>query len=394
MKFLVAVYSNNRQFVYDTDTGSTIDTSIEKVNWNDVLNVEIHNGEIEYKYGCKYGLRDTSRNIKQLLGQNFVMREVYTNKLIGYEVVCARLLNNNTVIWESRMVSIKEAVKLHDKYQFKNVKLVNDGKIDRLIPKYDTFEKVSLSESTRESKIVNYNEFVSNTNKKLDSIERSANDRATSEKVSYIKKRLNKGVKSKGIVAAIAILMSTAAIGTAAIKAPSMLNIADKPAVVTMNTGKDTPKDAYSTAVRLYKADKVMYQDGKIYVDNNYVGYVSHDKLDTMQLYDSNDNIIKEFKDGKEIDYTGLKGKSPNVECKYTLMGSATLESVDGLNVTSNKITYDGEVEYKVENKNGIVSISAVGDKEKHIDMVEAVTLILNVRDRNAEIEIDNLKAE
>ena len=70
MKFLVAVYSSDRQFVYDTDNQCVIDTRQTKINWNEVINVKFTGSDVEYLYGCKYALRDYNRNIKAVEGIN------------------------------------------------------------------------------------------------------------------------------------------------------------------------------------------------------------------------------------------------------------------------------------------------------------------------------------
>lgn len=390
MKFLVAVYSSNRQFVYDTDTMSVIDTSVQNIRWSEVINVLIKGRDIEYKYGCKYALREPARNIRQLLKQNFVMREVYTNKLIGYEVVYAKLQDSGSgVTWESRMVSIREAVEMHKRYSFTNVKLVQDNGKYRLIPKYDTFEKLRYDNTNNREKT---EEKLSVTEKKIEKA--LDNYDAKDKKVVYLKEKVKRGFSNKAIAVAILSLLVTGA-AVEAVKTPVLNNMADKKVVTTLNTSKDN-KSAFDTAVSISLAKSVKCMDNKVFKDNTSIAYIDQDGINSICLKNNNgDSIIQYSKDRGMESKTNLMQGTTKVDIDYTMLGVASFKfsrNNSKVAVTSNKITVDGKEVYRVKNERGVLIIDKV--ENSSIDMTEAVTLLLGVRNWNEQLKLDNMKAE
>lgn len=390
MKFLVAVYSSDRQFVYDTDNQCVLDTRQIKINWNDVINVKFTGSDVEYLYGCKYALRDYTRNIKQLLKNNFVMREVYSNKLIGYEVVCARLRQDGKgVTWESKMVSIREAVELHKRYNFSNVKLIKENGKPRLIPKYGTLERISYNgapvQKEQEDKLASTEKKISKALDKYD---------ATDKKVVYMKEKVKRGFANKAIAVVMLGLIVTGA-ATGAMKTPVLNNRADSKVVTTVNTNKNI-KSAFDAAASLSLADSVVCMDNKVFKDGNAVAYIEQDRINSIDLKAvTGDTILEYTKDRGLEGKTSIAGGKTDIKIEYTMLGVASFKFSKGnkeFTVTSNKITVDGKDVYIVKNdRNGVV----ISKTEKSsVDMTEAVTLLLGVRNWNEQLKVDNMKAE
>lgn len=390
MKFLVAVYSSDRQFVYDTDNQCVLDTRQTKINWNDVINVKFTGSDIEYLYGCKYALRDYTRNIKQLLKNNFVMREVYSNKLIGYEVVCARLRQNGKgVTWESKMVSIREAVELHKRYNFSNVKLIKENGKSRLIPKYGTLERISYNgapvQKEQEDTLASTERKISKALDKYD---------ATDKKVVYMKEKVKRGFANKAIAVVMLGLIVTGA-ATGAMKTPVLNNRADSKVVTTVNTNKNI-KSAFDAAASLSLADSVVCMDNKVFKDGNAVAYIEQDRINSIDLKAVTGDTILEYTRDRGLEgKTSIAGGKTDIKIEYTMLGVASFKFSKGnkeFTVTSNKITVDGKDVYIVKNdRNGVV----ISKTEKSsVDMTEAVTLLLGVRNWNEQLKVDNMKAE
>lgn len=390
MKFLVAVYSSDRQFVYDTDNQCVLDTRQTKINWNDVINVKFTGSDVEYLYGCKYALRDYTRNIKQLLKNNFVMREVYSNKLIGYEVVCARLRQDGKgVTWESKMVSIREAVELHKRYNFSNVKLIKENGKPRLIPKYGTLERISYNgapvQKEQEDTLASTERKISKALDKYD---------ATDKKVVYMKEKVKRGFANKAIAVVMLGLIVTGA-ATGAMKTPVLNNRADSKVVTTVNANKSI-KSAFDAAASLSLADSVVCMDNKVFKDGNAVAYIEQDRINSIDLKAvTGDTILEYTKDRGLEGKTSIAGGKTDIKIDYTMLGVASFKFSRGnkeFTVTSNKITADGKDVYTVKNdRNGVV----ISKTEKSsVDMTEAVTLLLGVRNWNEQLKVDNMKAE
>lgn len=390
MKFLVAVCSSDRQFVYDTDNQCVLDTRQTKINWNDVINVKFTGSDVEYLYGCKYALRDYTRNIKQLLKNNFVMREVYSNKLIGYEVVCARLRQDGKgVTWESKMVSIREAVELHKRYNFSNVKLIKENGKPRLIPKYGTLERISYNgapvQKEQEDTLASTERKISKALDKYD---------ATNKKVVYMKEKVKRGFANKAIAVVMLGLIVTGA-ATGAMKTPVLNNRADSKVVTAVNTNKNI-KSAFDAAASLSLADSVVCMDNKVFKDGNAVAYIEQDRINSIDLKAvTGDTILEYTKDRGLEGKTSIAGGKTDIKIDYTMLGVASFKFSRGnkeFTVTSNKITVDGKDVYIVKNdRNGVV----ISKTEKSsVDMTEAVTLLLGVRNWNEQLKVDNMKAE
>lgn len=390
MKFLVAVYSSDRQFVYDTDNQCVLDTRQTKINWNDVINVKFTGSDVEYLYGCKYALRDYTRNIKQLLKNNFVMREVYSNKLIGYEVVCARLRQDGKgVTWESKMTSIREAVELHKRYNFSNVKLIKENGKPRLIPKYGTLERISYNgapvQKEQEDTLASTERKISKALDKYD---------ATDKKVVYMKEKVKRGFANKAIAVVMLGLVVTGA-ATGAIKIPVLNNRADSKVVTTVNTNKSI-KSAFDAAASLSLADSVVCIDNKVFKDGNAVAYIEQDRINSIDLKAVTGDTILEYTRDRGLEgKTSIAGGKTDIKIDYTMLGVASFKFSRGnkeFTVTSNKITADGKDVYTVKNdRNGVV----ISKTEKSsVDMTEAVTLLLGVRNWNEQLKVDNMKAE
>lgn len=390
MKFLVAVYSSDRQFVYDTDNQCVIDTRQTKINWNEVINVKFTGSDVEYLYGCKYALRDYNRNIKQLLKNNFVMREVYSNKLIGYEVVCARLRQDGKgVTWESKMVSIREAVELHKRYNFSNVKLIKENGKTRLIPKYGTLERISYNgapvQKEQEDTLASTERKISKALDKYD---------ATDKRVVYMKDKVKRGFANRAIAAVMLGLIVTGA-AAGAVKTPVLNNRADSRVVATVNTNKNI-KSAFDAAASLSLADSVVCMDNKVFKDGSTIAYLEQDRINSIDLKAINGDTILEYTSDRGLEgKTSIAGGKTDIKVEYTMLGVASFKFSRGnkdITVTSNKITVDGKDVYTVKNDRNGVTISKT--EKSSVDMTEAVTLILGVGNWNEQLKIDSMKAE
>ena len=314
------------------------------------------------------------------------MREVYSNKLIGYEVVCARLRQDGKgVTWESKMVSIREAVELHKRYNFSNVKLIKENGKPRLIPKYGTLERISYNgapvQKEQEDTLASTERKISKALDKYD---------ATDKKVVYMKDKVKRGFANKAIAAVMLGLIVTGA-AAGAVKTPVLNNRV----VATVNTNKNI-KSAFDAAASLSLADSVVCVDNKVFKDGSTIAYLEQDRINSIDLKAINGDTILEYTSDRGLEgKTSIAGGKTDIKVEYTMLGVASFKFSRGnkdITVTSNKITVDGKDVYTVKNDRNGVTISKT--EKSSVDMTEAVTLILGVRNWNEQLKIDSMKAE
>lgn len=378
---------------YDLDRDKAVRIDYGQLDNAMLINAKKVFGGFTWLQGCEYSLRVHAQTSAMALERNFVMRELFVRgRLFGYDVVLA-VSEGNKVYWCRKQLSVKEAIKYHERYHFQNVKYVES--IEKLVPKYDELIKVDItkeSERKREEALT----------RQADMTAREMQKKHPS--MSVVRTKLASGFKNKSALTALCAVLALASVGGVMKLGNTMYSIDTQ---TVANVRQDAPVDDFSCKIRINDSERaVIDAENNVKIDGLKCGSLSDfNNIRSFELVGNSGAVLTAYEHSKFLqnrmngtlrdNYLNSKDTSL-IDVKTAAFGSSMLTvkiNESEYKVKKNKITKDDRVVYRVDSRNNERIIEKVDD-DKEMTMSRAILLLEYLNGYNEYVREMDIRAE
>lgn len=378
---------------YDLDRDKAVRVDYGQLDNAMLINAKKVFGGFTWLQGCEYSLRVHAQTSAIALERNFVMRELLVRgRLFGYDVVLA-VSESNKVYWCRKQLSVKEAIKYHERYHFQNVKYVES--IEKLVPKYDELIKIDITKE--------------NERKREEALTRQADMTAREMQkkhpnMSVVRTKLASGFKNKSALTALCAVLALASVGGAVKLGDTMYNVDTQ---TVANVRQDAPVDDFSCKIRINDSERaVIDAENNVKIDGLKCGSLSDfDNIKSFELIGNSGDVLTAYEHSKFLQNRmngTLRDNYLNsddgslIDVKTAAFGSSTLAvkiNESEYKVKKNKITKDDKVVYRVDSKNNERIIEKVAN-DKEMTMSRAILLLEYLNGYNEYVREMDIRAE
>lgn len=398
-------HTTEEVIAFDVDAGRAVKIKYGQLDDSTLINARKVFGGFTWFQGCEYSLRVHAQTSVMALERNFVMRELSVRgRLFGYEVVLAAS-EGRKVYWYKKQLSVREAIKYHEKYHFQNVKYVES--IGKLVPKYGELSNVDLTQENEQRRLEDERKKEAVMTHKANNIAKELQKRHPS--MGVVRKKLETGFKNKSALIALCAVLALASVGGAGVIGASKLSQTayNIDTSSSMSVGQKAPVDDFSCKIRINESERaVIDADGNVKIDGFKCGSLSDfNNIREFELVGNSGSVLTAYEHSKFIqskENGTLKDSYLNsddassVSIKTAAFGSSklTVQINDSTyEIKKNKITKDNSVVYRVESKNNERIIEKLTD-DSEMTMSRAILLLEYLNGYNDYVREMDIKAE